>query len=187
MHDLRMELYRIEVLGFIFHAGYRAYRCRCCYLEAFRCLLDVIRMAHPADGLRRNAFEELGPRFCNRNLGLAVFTGRRRLHGAAEDMCHELAAVADTEDRHAQLEELCAADSGTLSIYAVRTTRKDNALEIHCFYLVQRECMRMYLTIYIAFSYASGNQLVILAAKVQYQNHFIVLAAQFIVPPKSYL
>ena len=51
MHNFRMELDSIEIFGCIFHSRYGADRRICSYRKGSRCLGNIVRMTHPANGL----------------------------------------------------------------------------------------------------------------------------------------
>ena len=76
--------------------------------EALGDLLHVVAVAHPGDAFRGEAPEELTVRV-EGGFGLAVLPGGIALGGgdfSPQVVGQELAAVADAEDRHAQLEDL---------------------------------------------------------------------------------
>ena len=174
MEHLWMELDSIEALGCIFHGSYRTYRGAGCHAKALWSLGDIVSMAHPADGLVRYASKKLGILANNIHLSLAVLADRSGLHLASQEMCHQLGTVANAQYRYPQLENLCADGSGLWSIYAVWATGKDNALQIlHGLDFLQIQGIWMHLAVYIAFAYTAGNQLVVLATKIQDDNHFV--------------
>ena len=58
-----------------------------------------------------------------------------------------------------------------LLIDTVRSPGEDNPLRIHFLKLVQCYRIRMHLTVHTALSDSPGNQLIVLPAKIQYNNH----------------
>ena len=141
VHDFRMELRRIEAALGVLHRGDRADRREGRDREALRCLGDVVRVAHPADALLAHACKELRclARLIERDFRLAVFARRCRLDLAAEQMGHELRAVADAEHRDAELEDFRAAGHGVFRVDAVRAARQDDALRRHLADFLQRK------------------------------------------------
>ena len=105
MNNFRVELYAIEILFHILCSCYRADFSMCSDLEAGSGLCDINCVAHPADCLGQNAFEELCFRI-DINVGVAVFSDGCGLNFTAKQVIHELCAVADTEYRDAELKEL---------------------------------------------------------------------------------
>ena len=181
VHDFRMELRRVETALGVLHRGDRADRREGRDREAFRCLGDVVRMAHPADALLAHTFKELRAlaRFIERDFRLAVLARRRRLDLAAEQMCHELRTVADAEHRDAEIEDLGAAGHGIFRVDAVRAARQDDALRRHLADLLQRKRLRMDFAVDMVLAHAARDELIVLATEVQYENHFIYRLAQF--------
>ena len=49
MHNLRMELYCIQLLLCIFHSCNRTHWCMGCNFEFLRCFFNIIGMTHPTD------------------------------------------------------------------------------------------------------------------------------------------
>ena len=98
MNDFRVELYAVEILFDILCSCYRTDLSVSCDLEAGSGFCDIDCVAHPADCLRENSFEKLC--FCiNINVSVAVFSDGCRLYFAAQEVIHELSAVADSEYR----------------------------------------------------------------------------------------
>ena len=89
---------------------------------------------------------------------------------SAQYMAHELRAIAESQYRNTKLKQLFAAGSSALLVHAVWTASQDNALRIHFFNLFDISLVRINLTIHIALTYTAGNQLVVLTAKVDYNN-----------------
>ena len=176
-----MELRRVEAALGVLHRGDRADRREGRDREALRCLGDVVRVAHPADALLAHTGKELRclARLIERDFRLAVLTRRRRLDLAAEQMGHELRAVADAEHWDAELEDLGAAGHGVFRVDAVRATRQDDALRRHLADLFQRKRLRMDFTVDMVLAHAARDELIVLATEVQHEDHFIYRLAQF--------
>ena len=174
VQHLRVELYGIQALCLVLHSRYRAYRSISRNGEALRSLGNIVRVAHPADGIGRYALKQLGTSCLDADISLAVLADRSSLHLAAQKMRHQLGAVADAQHRHAKLEYLCADGCRVRCIHAVRAAGKDDALQVlHGLDFLKAESIWMHLAINIALTHTAGNQLVVLATKVQDNNHFI--------------
>ena len=157
MVHFRMELHAVEPTLLIgdghVGAGVRVRH----ELEPIGHLSHVIAVAHPGDALGRQALEQLAGSLIKR-LGLAVLSGAVRLGSgdfAAQSVRHELTAVADAQDGHAQLE--------------------DGGVVVGCFCVVDAR-IGLDFTIYIALTDAAGDQLVILSAEIQYNDQFMLHA-----------
>ena len=181
MQHFRMELHGVEIFRCIFHGRYGTYRRAGCHLKICWGSSDVIRMTHPANGLGVHTGKQFGRSVLDGNFRLAVFTGRSRIHLAAQFMRHQLGAVANAQNRNPQLKEFFTAGSRIFLIHAVGAAGENNALGCHFPDSVQRHGMRVNLTINVIFTHATGNQLIVLTAEIQHQNHFICRLAQNIV------
>ena len=69
-----------------------------------RQIVHLIAVAHPDGGLLRQALRRADHPAVTRQLRPAIFARLGRLHLPAEDLRAKLHAVADAEDRHAQIE-----------------------------------------------------------------------------------
>ena len=146
--------------------------------EALRHLGHVVPVAHPGDALRREAPEQLTVRI-EEGLRLAVFPGRVRLgrrDSAPQRVGHELTAIADPQHRHAQVEDLRIAERRILSIDAARSAGEDESDGIHAFEFLQRRGVGLYLAVHPALPDPPGDQLVILTAEIQNDNHLVLHA-----------
>ena len=104
MHYLWMELNGIPVFLRHFHSCYRADRSMACHSKALRGLLNIICMAHPADRLCRYIRKQLGGRV-NIHLCLSVLADRGCCHLSAQQVCHQLCAIADSQNRNTQFKD----------------------------------------------------------------------------------
>ncbi len=178
VHDFGMELHGIELSCRIFHSRDGAV-CRLCrHAKAFGRFGDVVGVAHPTDALLRYISEEHGRPVRNLKLRPAVLADRRRFNLAAKFVCHELRTVAYTEDGHAKGENFLAVRRGILLVDALGAARKDDRLGRERTKLLQRERMRMHLAVDAALAHAACDQLVVLTAKVQYDNQFMAILLQ---------
>ena len=178
VHDLGMELYGIELSCRIFHRRDGAVRCLCRHAKAFGRFGNVVGVTHPTDALLRYISEEHGRPVRNLKLRPAVLADRRRLNLAAEFVCHELRTVAYTEDGHAKGENFLAVRRRILLVDALGAARKDDRPWRERTKLLQRERMRMHLAVDAALAHAACDQLVVLTAKVQYDNQFMAILLQ---------
>ncbi|CCZ84372.1 putative uncharacterized protein [Ruminococcus sp. CAG:254] len=162
----RMELYAIELLFRIFHCCYRTAGRMCRNRKAFRQLLNIVGMAHPRDCFFRQTGEQQAFRliFCQ---CLAVFSGFfRGSNCSAQRICHQLAAVADAQNRNAQFKNSRVYVRRFWVINAVRPTGKDDANWISCSQFCNRCCIPHDFAVNSTFSDSACNQLIILPAKV---------------------
>ena len=171
MHNLRMELNRIEAALLAFHACHRADRCVSSYPEAFRSFFYIIGMAHPADRFWAHGIENPAVRLCI-HFRLSILADRSRRNASPQHISHQLRTIADSKDRNSHLKDFFFTMRGILLIYTVGTSGKNDSLRIHFPDLIQSQCVWMNLTVNIAFSDSSGNQLVILTTEIQNNNHF---------------
>lgn len=178
VHDLGMELHGIELSCRIFHRRDGAVRCLCRHAKAFGRFGDVVGVTHPTDAFLRYISEDHGRPVRNLKLRPAVLADRRRFNLAAEFVCHELRTVAYTEDGDTEGENFLAVRRGILLVDALRAARKDDRLGRERTKLLQRERMRMHLAVDAALAHAARDQLVVLTAKVQYDNQFMAILLQ---------
>ena len=166
-----MELNRIEAALLTFHACHRAHWCVSGNLEAFRGFFYIICMAHPADRLRAHGIEDPAVRLCI-HFRLAIFADWSRRNASAQHMSHQLGTITDSKDRNSHLKDFFFTMRGLLLVYTIRASGENDSLRIHFPDLFQSQCVWMNLTVNIAFSDSSGNQLVILTTEIQNNNHF---------------
>ena len=171
--DLRVELHAVEAAGLVSDGAGGAMLRDGTGAEALGQAGDEVAVAHPGDALLGQALEQAAGGEVR--LRAAVFAGRAVLRGrdlAAECLGHELAAVADAEDRHAQREDGGIDLRGGGIIDAVRAAGEDKALGLHGLELLQRGRVGLDLAVYIALTDTAGDELVILPAEVQNENRF---------------
>ena len=87
---------------------------------------DVVAVAHPDPAARGQPAEERAPGL-RREDRLPVLAVARALHLPAEDVAHQLHAVADAHDRHAELEEARVAPGSAALVDAVGTAGEHDA------------------------------------------------------------
>ena len=127
----RVELRRVDVTRRILHGRNRAVLGVRGHSKAGRHLGDIVRVGHPAGNLSRNAAEQRCIRlyFC---LGLAVLADRRGLNLAVQGVRNQLCAVAEAENRDAELKHLFINVLALLFEDGLRPARKNEALRLHC-------------------------------------------------------
>ena len=168
-----MELNSVQALLGILCSSHRAVHGVCGDLEAGGCLLDVVVVAHPADGGGLNILEHLAA-VVHKDLGLAVLTLRGAADMTAQQVHHQLAAVADAQHRHAPAENLGVDGGRVLQINAVGAAGEDDALGILGLDDRKIGFIGIDLAVDIIFSDAAGNQLIVLSAKVQHDDSFML-------------
>ena len=173
VQHLRVELYGVQTLFGIFNGCHRAVCGVGSDLEAGSRLLDVVIVAHPADGRRLHIGEQLALGV-HKHLGLAVLTLGSAADMTAQQVHHQLAAVADAQHRHAPAEDLGVDGGRILQINAVGAAGEDNALGILGLDDRKIGFIGIDLAVDIIFSDAAGNQLIVLSAKVQHDDSFML-------------
>ena len=168
-----MELDRVQAFFGILRRCHRAVDGVRRDLEAGSRLLDIVVVAHPADGGGLNIREHLAG-IVYEHFRLAVLTLRRAADVAAQQMHHQLAAVADAQHRNAPVEDLGVDRGRVLQIDAVRSTGEDDALRIFGFDDRQIRLIGIDFTVDIVLADAAGDQLVVLAAEVQNDHGFVL-------------
>ena len=103
---------------------------------------------------------------------MTVFSDGSLCDLTAEEVVHELSAVADTEYGDTELEDLLVALGSILVSNGAGTACKDDSLGVHLLDLLDRHIVRMNLTVYVQFSYSSCDELVVLTSEVKYKDHF---------------
>ena len=168
-----MELGGVQLPLRAFHGRHRAYRRVGGDLKACRGLEDAVCVAHPADGGWLHIFEK-DRGLIHLHLRLSIFTDRGARHLPAQGIGHQLGTIADPQDRDPHGEDLCRDVGRTFVINTVGTAGEDDPLGSHLPDLLQSHSIRMYLTVNITLPDPAGDQLVILPAKIQDDDHLSV-------------
>ena len=121
-----VELERVQPARLVAHGGVRAGERAGGRLEARGQHLHLVAMAHPDVELGRQPGEEMTPGH-NLDARVAVFAVGAGLHRAAERLRGELHAVADAQNRNAEVEQGGVAERGALFEDAVRSARENDA------------------------------------------------------------
>ena len=177
-------MHRIQALFGVLHGSHRAVGRMGGHLEAVGSLLDVIVVAHPADGGIVHALEQLAGGI-HKDLRFAVFTLGGPAHLAAQQMGHQLAAIADAQDGHAPGKDLGVAAGRVLQIDAVGAACKNDALGVFGTDHRQVGFIGIDLTVNIVLTHPARDQLIILAAKVQYDHRFMLHAVSSCILQKN--
>ncbi len=173
MQDFRVELDGIQLSLCILHRSHRAV-CRVCRdLEAGCGFLNVVVVAHPADGRGVHIGEHLAA-VVHKDLGLAILALGSTADMAAQQVHHELAAVADAQDGHTPAEDLRVNGGRILQIDAVGTTGEDDALGVLCLDDRKIRLVGIDLTVDIIIADAARDELIVLATKVQHDHGFML-------------
>ena len=168
-----MELDGVQTLLLILGRCHRAVDGVGRDLEAGRCLLDVVVVAHPTDGGRLHIGEHLAA-VVHEDLGLAVLALRCAADMTAQQVHHQLAAVADAQHRHAPAEDLGVDGGRILQIDAVGASGEDDALGVLCLDDGKICLIGIDLTVDIVLADAARDELIVLAAKVQHDHGFML-------------
>jgi hypothetical protein len=129
VHDLGVEQDAVELARRVLDRRDRVGLGRARDAEAGGRAPDVVAVARPDAAARRQAAEERSARR-RREHGLPVLAVPRALHLAAQHVAHELHAVADADDRHAELEDLRVAARRLALVDAVRPAREHDAARV---------------------------------------------------------
>ena len=127
----RVELGRVDVTRRILHGRNRAVLGVRGHGKAGRHFGDIVRVGHPAGNLSRNAAEQRCIRLYFR-LGLAVLADRCGLNLAVQSVRNQLCAVAEAENRNAEIKHLGIDVLALLFEDGLRSARKNEALRLHC-------------------------------------------------------
>ena len=176
MIDLRVILHTIEASCLIADGNIRAGIGMGHQLEALGHLCHIVAMAHPRNALFGQALEELAGGIII-GLGFAVLPGSillRRSDLTTQGMGHQLAAIADTKDWNAHAEDLRVIVGGFLLIHTARATGEDDTDGVHGLNFFQGGSIGLDLAVDIAFPDTACNQLIILPAKVQNNDHLMI-------------
>ena len=127
MKHFGVELNAVEILRCVLAGRHRAVLRMRDGSKVRRHFADVVEVAHPAYGLLRNPRKKRRSRV-GFNLRPAVLLHRRTLHLAAQNLLHQLRAVAKSEHRNAEFKKLLPVCRSAGLIAAVRSAGQDDAL-----------------------------------------------------------
>ena len=179
--DFRMILHGVELLFHVYHGCDRAICGMSDGGEAFRHFCHIVNMAHPDDALRWQIFEkrcagvELG-------FGLTEFALVGSFNLAAKGVRHELHAVAEAEHWNAELKNATLDLWRAVAVDAVWAAGKDDAFWLFFFDGCEGFVKWHDLAVNNALAHAARNELVVLAAEIDDDDHFLFIF-QVILPP----
>ena len=103
---------------------------------------------------------------------MAVLAGVGMFDRAAEYVVEKLHTITDTQHRHAEGEDLLVKTRRALFINAVGAAGEDDAAQAFIRPGGHGSGVVEDLTVYTGLAHAAGDELVVLAAKVQYDDLF---------------
>ena len=168
-----MELHAVKPAALVAHGGAVALVGVGDGVKPVRHLTDEVGVAHPAEG-GVGHIPEQGAVGAVQG-GLAVFAAAFGAgNGASGHIGHQLIAVADAQHRNPQIQNLGVKVGGGGVIHAVGAAGEDDALVADLPDLRRSDFIKgLDFGVNLLFPNSSGNQLVVLAAEVQYQNVFV--------------
>ena len=98
----------------------------------------------------------------------------RRFNFATQCMRHKLHTIAHTKNWNAKFKDFLFNFRGILFVHAVRTTSKDDTLRLQFLNFFQCFVVWIYFAVYMIFTNAACNQLIILTAEIDNNNKFLV-------------
>ncbi len=171
-----MKLNNIQTLVLIFCRCHRTVRCMSCHSKSGRHPGNIIKMAHPAYCIGMHSCKQR--RLCIYcHFRFPIFPNRRFFHLSPQYMHHKLRPIAQTEYRNPKFKQLLTACGRIRFIAAAGTSCQNNSFRVHRPDLLQVCPVGKNLTIYVTFSNTSGNKLIVLTAKVNY-NYFLLIHFQ---------
>ncbi len=177
MDHFRVKLQPVEAFLRIGGGGDRGVSCCGGGDKAVRERRNGISMAHPAGGADSDPFKQTSE-IANPELGKTVFPFFRPRNSASKGVNHELHAVTDPQNRHAEI-KYCGVDAGAVFfINARRPSGQDDSLWLEGSQGVHVDAGRFDLTIDAVFPHPAGDQLIVLGAEINDDDHGCLLMAQ---------
>ena len=173
MEHLGMELNAVKLLVCTAHGGMAAAGGMGDGPESGSQLLHLHAMAHPADGGLRHLREQGGGAVMGQ-LDLAVLAGLRRAALAAQQVHHQLLAIANAQHGDAHLEQGLVHHGSVGGKHGGGAAGEDQGIRPEGTDLVRRDAVGLDLTVDAALTDAAGDQQVILTAKIQNKDFFHV-------------
>ena len=173
--DFRMKLNGIDFFLRVFHGSAGTAASARCDRITFRRTGDLVRVAHPAD--------KIAVRFSKQRTvdGLqfdpAVFSCGCCRHSAAVEICNQLRAVADAEDRNVLPQDLLRILRRLRIIDAVGTAGKNDAFRRFLKNLIKRRCVGHHFTVNAEIAHAARDQMAVLSAKIKDNDKFAHIQA----------
>ncbi len=134
----------------------------------------LVAVAHPDFGFARHAGEEIVGFFRGSDFQLraAKFADGMALDAAAESLAHQLHAVADAEDRDAEVEDRGIALRCAVGIHARRAAGKNEAFRGEFAYAVGRDVVPHDFAVHVLLANAAGDELGVLRTEIQHEHAF---------------
>ena len=172
VHDLGVELHAIEAPGFVGDGGEGRGGASGDRREAGRQGRHLVAVAHPDRHLLADPERPVEERRFVQELdrGPAELAGRAGQDLAAELRAHRLLAVADAEDRHAELEDGSGRPGAGRLVGRGRSAGQDDGRRLEPADMLVVERAGMDLAIDPELAQAAGDQLRILRAEVENQD-----------------
>ena len=168
MQHLGVELHAVELLVGALHRRVKAALGGADDLEAGRHALHLHAVAHPVDSRLRYVSKQR--RRLVGQLHLAVFTGLRLAALAAQQVHHQLLAVADAQHRDAHFKQSLVHHGSVGLKHGGGAAGKDQRVGSESADLLHGHAEGLDLAVHAALTDAACHQQVILAAEVQNQN-----------------
>ena len=165
-----MKLHAVEPARLVGHGGHGAVRGVRDGRKALRRTRHLIGVAHPAGAARPEPRQQPAFHPVHGHLGAAVFAPRAAFHRRAQKVGHQLHAVADAQNRHAQRKHALIHRGRALVKHAGRAAAEDDAHGPRCPDIRQRRAAGQHAGIDPVLAHPPGDQLGILSAKIQNQN-----------------
>src|SRR3989344_7608910 len=173
MRDLGMELDTVEIPLFREYARVGAIFGGCGARELFRQSAHVVAVGKPDGLFCRQTFEYPLPRVDLKDL-LPEFLFVARLHLAPQKMRQKLFAVANAEDRDAQIEDGLVRHRAAFLQHGRRPAGKNEAVRFQFGDLPVGNVVRHYLRPHSQIAHAPSNQMGELASEVEDEDHFFI-------------
>ena len=130
-------------------------------------------MTHPANRLFCYIGKQLTV-LIHCHLNFSVLTDRCLAYMSAQDVHHQLSAIAQSKYRNSHFKQFSAAGRGSLFVTAVGASGKNDSLRIHLPNCSNVGFIGIYFTVNVAFTNTAGYQLIVLAAKINDNDFFSV-------------
>ncbi|MNX29261.1 hypothetical protein D3C86_593940 [compost metagenome] len=173
----RVELHAVVATVVVEHAGDRAARGAGQNMEVFRHFGDLVTVAHPYveaeqavsvdvvfDAVEQTALAD------HVNAGVTELTQFGTFNLATQLLGHGLHAVADTEDRHAQVENGLRAARAVGFVNRLWAAGEDDAFRSEFADRIFVHVERMQFAVHADFTHAAGDQLGVLGTEVEDQD-----------------
>jgi hypothetical protein len=174
MRDLRVELHAVErpraVSGGGVGAGGRGGQGD----ELGRQVVDLVAVTHPHRHLARQAVDERLVGLDDRQLGPPELPRPGRLHLTAQELRTELHAVADAQDRNAQVEDARVALGRVRLVNATRAAAENDPLGLELAEFFDRRVRAHQLGEDALLPHPAGDELNVLRPEIEDRDDFVV-------------